>query len=327
MMRVPASSCMHGARYLVSLSGLHTTPGPSVTTSSHLRRHSKSRHHSRSWTTQSCSLYSSKIAASSYVKGLKLLPSFFHDLHGTLLPSLRLQAVIRVLVPYDIHSVCMLLLLPQVWYEDIWGIITKCLATRGFQCVYKHWAINDADISRWFGCRITQCARLQTPRRSDFLPWRNCPYDDKEGGNDWFSCLKNWLRSLTLFWHEIYSREKREASFFSMITSFLTLEVDFVIGSLNIYTLFLGMASEIAFTWLVSLSCINDMYCSWPRAFCTQCQYLLALNLQDNEGLRCYLIDRAYILPSLFFPTQSGLCRRDPCCPWLQIITTRSAVQ
>ena len=105
------------------------------------------------------------------------------------------------------------------------------------------------------------------PMRSDSLPWCNCPYDDKERGNGWFPCLKKLLRSLSLFWHEIYSHEKREASFFSMIIFLLTLVVDFWGGSLNRYTLFLGMGSEIDFTWLVSLSCMNSMYYSWPRAW------------------------------------------------------------
>ena len=62
---------------------------------------------------------------------------------------------------------------------------------------------------------------------SDFAENRILPESDNDGGKVWFSCLKNSSTLLPLFWHPIYSLEKRAVSFFA------TLANDILINSLK----------------------------------------------------------------------------------------------
>ena len=127
------------------------------------------------------------------------------------------------------------------------------------------WSINDGDICGWFGCRITQCVWLQTPHGVWFLALMQLPI--------WWP--RRWKRLILKF-------EEVIEVFIPVLTcdikswekgSFILQHdnISFNIGGgflwwLYRYTLFLGIGSEIAFTWLVSLSCMDSMYCSWPHA-------------------------------------------------------------
>ena len=66
---------------------------------------------------------------------------------------------------------------------------------------------------------------------SDFAENRILPESDNDGGKVWFSCLKNSSTLLPLFWHPIYSLEKRAVSFFA------TLANDILINSVKKYQL------------------------------------------------------------------------------------------
>ena len=232
------------------------------------QRRLKSTSHSTSWTAQSCSLCASKVGPSSWVKGLEAV---------TLLPSWPPRA--HISLAWDLK------LLSEYWSHTISILFASCCCCPMYGSkTFEAWSPNDLRplgfsmfTSTGPSMMVTSVDGLDVElpsvydfrhvMRADFLPWRNYLYDDKEHGNGWFPCLKKLLRLLSPFCPEIYSREKREASFFSMMISPITLVVDFCCGSLNGYTLFLGRGSEIAFNWFVGLSSMNSMYCSWPRAW------------------------------------------------------------
>ena len=48
---------------------------------------------------------------------------------------------------------------------------------------------------------------------SDFVPSRNLPIFESDGGHAWFSCEKNSSRSPSRVWQDMYSLEKSEQSF------------------------------------------------------------------------------------------------------------------
>ena len=137
-----------------------------------------------------------------------------------------------------------------------------------------------------------------------FFGRRKFPWSDNDGGQPWFSCLKNSSRSL--IWQEMYILEKREQSLFIDDSCWVALD-DFLEDVVKKLSLFLVIGSERGFFFSMRRSEINVSHCSFPRDSMWR-----ILDTADSSAITFVLsVKRSPVSSKKGFPKSSTAATRD----------------